>query len=60
MTTEEPQREAKLGDGRIAETTVNPDGSWTAWNAAGERIEFVDLDDFEVFEALVRYPEPVR
>jgi hypothetical protein len=62
MTSDESSK-SPLGDGRIAEAIVNPDRTWVALDAAGKPMEFVDVDDFEIFDALVHYPyepEPAR
>jgi hypothetical protein len=54
--------ESPFGDGLLAEAIVNPDRSWVALDAAGKPVEFVDVDDFAVIEAIVNLdePEPVR
>ena len=46
--------QSPFGDGRLSEAIVNPDGTWTALNAEGKPIQFVDFDDFEVIDALLR------
>jgi hypothetical protein len=62
MKPDEPIK-SPFGDGKLSEVLVEPDGTWTAFDATGKRIDFLDVDDHEVIEALLRYRyewDPIR